>query len=198
VATEPEATAPAPSVSKELRLNEMMEQLLQQPEETAAVEAASAEPTPAEAPPEGAGEATSEKRVPARLDAPQKTEKMPEYIVVDPPALAYTIHYVGKEGPHHSGNIEIRNEGGGVLKGTVKSNHPCLRVKPSMFRSNEAEIAYWIDDADRPSNLAKIGLTFHFSGQKVELPIEKLLPDTKFKQLAKKVLGLVKNLGPKK
>ena len=174
----------------ELQLNAVLEQLLQKPaeEEAPPPPAPSGEEAPASA-------VTAKLEAPKRLDAP--TEKPPEFIVVDPPKLQYTIHYDGKEGQIHTGRIELKNVGGSLLKGTVKSNHPCLRVNPSVFRTNEAEINYWIDDSDRPSNMQKIGLSFHFSGQKVEVPMEKMLPDKKFKQLATKMLGFVKNLRQK-
>ena len=182
----------APPVRSEMQLNAVLEQLLQKP--GAAEE---------EAPPAPSGESSAPatekleapQSAPARVAAP--TEKPPEFIVVDPPILQYTIHYDGKEGQIHTGRIDLVNTGGSLLKGTVKSNHPCLRVNPSVFRSNEAAISYWIDDSDRPSNMQKIGLSFHFSGQKVEVPMEKMLPDKKFKQLATKMLGFVKNLRQK-
>ena len=176
----------------ELQLNAVLEQLLQKPaeEEAPPPSPSGEEPAPAAV--------TAKLEAPKRLDAPAApTEKLPEFIVVDPPKLQYTIHYDGKEGQIHNGRIELKNVGGSLLKGTVKSNHPCLRVNPSVFRTNEAEINYWIDDSDRPSNMQKIGLSFHFSGQKVEVPMEKMLPDKKFKQLATKVLGFVKNLRQK-
>jgi hypothetical protein len=178
----------APPPRSELQLNAVLEQLLQKPTEEEA-------PSPVVVS-EEASVATAKLEAPKRLDAPA-TEKQPEFIVVDPPKLQYTIHYDGKEGQIHTGRIELKNVGGSLLKGTVKSNHPCLRVNPSVFRTNEAEINYWIDDSDRPSNMQKIGLSFHFSGQKVEVPMEKMLPDKKFKQLATKMLGFVKNLRQK-
>ncbi|MBN9413801.1 MAG: hypothetical protein J0I12_00125 [Candidatus Eremiobacteraeota bacterium] len=194
VQQEEETVAPTPR--SELQLNAVLEQLLQKPAEEEAPPAPppAAEETPTAAPVAAKPEAS---KGPARLDAPQSTEKVPEFIVVDPPKLQYTIHYDGKEGQIHAGRIELKNVGGSLLKGTVKSNHPCLRVNPSVFRTNEAEINYWIDDSDRPSNMQKIGLSFHFSGQKVEVPMEKMLPDKKFKQLASKMLGFVKNLRQK-
>ena len=177
----------------ELQLNAVLEQLLQKPVE----EEPAPPPTATEESPASSVTAKPDTpKGPARLDAPA-TEKTPEFIVVDPPKLQYTIHYDGKEGQIHNGRIELKNVGGSLLKGTVKSNHPCLRVNPSVFRTNEAEISYWIDDSDRPSNMQKIGLSFHFSGQKVEVPMEKMLPDKKFKQLASKMLGFVKNLRQK-
>ncbi|MFN8609309.1 MAG: hypothetical protein U0931_17355 [Vulcanimicrobiota bacterium] len=191
----PVASAPR----SEYQLNTVLEQLLQKPAE----EEPPPPPPPVTAPsqepeaPAPAATAKLEGKGPARLDAPASTEKLPEFIVVDPPKLEYVINYEGKEGQIHTGRIQLKNVGGGNLKGTVKSNHPCLRVNPSVFRSNDAEINFWVDDSDRPSNLQKIGLSFHFSGQKVEVPIEKMLPDKTFKQLATKVLGFVKNLRQK-
>ena len=186
----------APTPRSDYQLNTVLEQLLQKPAEE------EPPPPPPSAPSEekeapAAVTAKLETKAPARLDAPVATEKLPEFIVVDPPKLEYLINYEGKEGQIHTGRIVLKNTGGGNLKGTVKSNHPCLRVNPSVFRSNDAEISYWVDDSDRPSNMQKIGLSFHFSGQKVEVPMEKMLPDKKFKQLATKMLGFVKNLRQK-
>ncbi|MBT9585692.1 hypothetical protein IV102_20295 [bacterium] len=184
----------AQPVRTDLQLNAVLEKLLQSPEKEAEP---AAHPDPAAAPPEPAKAEKAETKAPARLDAPVSQPTVAEFIVIDPPILDYTIHYLSKDGQTHHGKIDIKNSGGSLLKGTVKSNHPCLRVNPSVFRSNEAEIEYWIDDSDRPSNMQKIGLSFHYSGQKLELPMEKLLPDKKFKQLATKMLGFVKNLRQK-
>jgi len=51
-----------------------------------------------------------------------------------------------------------------------------LRVRPSVFRTNDAVLEYVIEEADRPSMTTKVGLVINQSGQREEIALDKLLP----------------------
>ena len=148
------------------------------------------EEKPAPPPGEPPAEPKPARSAPARL-APVAAQA-PEYIVVDPAKLDYTVHFIDTQGSVQHGRLDLKNVGGGTLKGTVKSNHPCLRVKPSVFRSNESQVEFWLDSSDLPAKTAQYGLTFHFGGQKVEVPMEQLTRKREYGKVVSKLLNLVR------
>ena len=98
-----------------------------------------------------------------------------------------------KESVFH-GVLVLNNAGGGELKGTIKSTHPCLKVQMGVFRGNGARVQYNIDENDRPGSLTRVNLIVTCGADRQEIPLERLLPPTKWKQLTTSVYEKLRNL----
>ncbi len=115
------------------------------------------------------------------------------------PTLEVVIQYEEKKQGVHTGTLILKNIGGGVLKGTLKSLHPSVRLRPTVFRENDTVVEFTIDDSDKPSNLKKNALAVNLQGgAKQELNFDRLLPAAGLAQIRTKVFDLVKQLGKSK
>jgi hypothetical protein len=99
----------------------------------------------------------------------------------EPTKLAYSLSYRGLKnskqlgGRCHFGLIELKNAGGGELKGTVEPSHPSVRVTPSRFEGNEVRVTYQIDPSDMPST-GRVGISLNTQDERIELRMERLVP----------------------
>ncbi|MFA7482054.1 MAG: hypothetical protein WC314_16230 [Vulcanimicrobiota bacterium] len=113
----------------------------------------------------------------ARRRAEARARKAEE----EPTILSYTLQYRGLKnskqlgGRGHFGIIELNNNGGGELKGTIEPAHPCVRVQPTRFEGNQVRVTYQVDPADMPST-GRAGLTINTQDQRVELRLDRLVP----------------------
>ena len=100
---------------------------------------------------------------------------------VEPTRLDYKLFYKGLKnsrqlgGRCHFGTIELRNAGGGELKGTVEPSHPSVKVQPARFEGNEVRVTYQIDPSDMPST-GRVGLSLNTQDERIELRMERLVP----------------------
>ena len=135
---------------------------------------------------------------PKEAPAPPKTENRDTSKDHLAPCLEIEIRYGEKLGNLHQGVLILHNIGGGVLKGTLKALHPSVKVRPSVFRNNDEEITYTIDENDKPGSLKRMAISINHQGAKQEVAFEALMPAAKLKLLAGKVLDIVKNLRDKR
>jgi hypothetical protein len=99
----------------------------------------------------------------------------------EPTKLAYTLSYRGLKnskqlgGRVHTGTIELRNAGGGEMRGTIEPSHPSVKVTPSRFEGNEVKVTYQIDPSDMPST-GRVGISLNTQDERVEIRMERLVP----------------------
>lgn len=99
----------------------------------------------------------------------------------EPTQLSVKVSYRGLKnskqlgGRCHFGLLELKNVGGGELKGTAEPNHPSVKVQPPRFEGNEVRITYQIDPSDMPST-GRVGLSLNTQDERLELRMERLVP----------------------
>ena len=115
------------------------------------------------------------------------------------PCLEVVVQYAEKKQGVHTGTLLLKNIGGGTIKGTLKSLHPSVRLRPTVFRENDTTVEFSIDDSDKPGNLKKNALAVNLQGgAKQEMNFDRLLPAAGLAQIRTKVFDLVKQLGASK
>lgn len=99
----------------------------------------------------------------------------------EPTQLSFTLQYRGLKnskqlgGRGHFGLLELKNVGGGELRGTIEPDHPCVKVQPNRFEGNQVRVVYQIDPADMPST-GRTGLTINTQDERISLRLDRLVP----------------------
>lgn len=113
--------------------------------------------------------------------ARRRAEAQARKEAVTPTKLDYNLSYRGLKnserlgGYCHFGVIELKNIGGGELKGTVEPNHPSVKAAPSRFEQNSVKVTYQIDPSDMPST-GRVGLSINTQDERIEFPFSHLVP----------------------
>ena len=108
---------------------------------------------------------------------------------VEPSRMSHALDYKGLKnskqlgGRVHFGVIELKNTGGGELKGTVEAAHPCVKVQPSRFEGNEVRVVYQVDPSDMPST-GRVGLSINTQDERIELRLDRLVPTSWWRELS--------------